>query len=61
MIIREMFTIISKNLVNRGFDQIEPSGLEDKLRRIKSKYPKVRFKLFNSINYRISKVTQFNF
>ena len=39
---REMFTVISTNLITRGFEIRDPTALEDKLGRIKSSYLKVR-------------------
>ena len=46
---REMFTIISNNLVLRGFDKRDPSALEDKISRIKSRYLKVRLSYLNKL------------
>ena len=46
---REMSTIISNNLVSRGFDKKDPSALEDKISRIKSRYLKVRLSYLNKL------------
>ena len=45
---REMFAVISTNLMTRGFEIIrDPSALEDKLGTIKSVYLKVRLIYLN--------------
>ena len=44
---RDLFTMISNNLVSRGFARRDASSLEDKLGRIRNKYLKVSCMLFN--------------